>query len=490
MAGIVSYGAYIPLYRINRAEFNRAWGGFALPGETAVANYDEDSLTMAMEAATDCLKGFDSKYVDGLFLATTTCPYKERLGSSILAAALDLPSGIRTMDVTGTLRAGTTAMAAALDAINAGSARNVLVTVADCRLGAPSGDFEQVLGSGAAALLLGKESVIAEIRGSYFLSDEFSGVWRADGDIFLRSWEGRMVLDKGYSSSLPEVMATLMQKYGLSPDDFAKVVYDAPTDVRRHAAVARNLKFDASQVQDPMYLTLGNTGAAMATMMLVAALEEATPGDRMLFASYGNGADAFLLETTTAVENLGGRRGIKRHMESKLMLTNYETYLRWRGIIPLEAARRPEQSPTSISALWRNRKEILALYGVRCLNCGTPQYVNPSSSFTTGVTPVRLCVVCHAKDQFEPYRFADKKATVFTFTQDNLAASPDPPATVTVVDFDEGGRAVFDMTDRDPAQLKVGMRVEMTFRKLFFDRGIHNYYWKTRPVRCQEEEDG
>jgi hydroxymethylglutaryl-CoA synthase len=254
----------------------------------------------------------------------------------------------------------------------------------------------------------------------------------------------------------------------------------------RHAAVARKLKFDAAKLQDPMFLSLGNTGTAMATMMLAAALEEAKAGQRLLFASYGNGADAFVLRTTPALEKLGGRRGIKKHLESKRMLANYETYLRWRGIIPLESARRPEQSATSLSSLWRNRREILALYGARCLNCGTIQYVNPSANFTTGVTPIRICAACQSKDRFEPYRFADKKATVFTFTQDNLAASTDPPVTITVVDFDGGGRGVFDMTDRDPAKLEEGMRVEMTFRKLYSDRGIHNYYWKTRPVRCED----
>jgi len=486
VVGIVSFGAYIPFYRINRAEFGRAWGGFAMPGETAVAAHDEDSITMAMEAATDCLRGINPGSIDALFFATTTSPYKEKLGSSILAAALDFSPETRTMDITGTLRAGTTAINAALDAVNAGSANYVLVAAADCRLGAPSGDFEQILGSGAAAVLIGKGNLVAEVERRYSLTDEFSGVWRSDGDIFLRSWEDRMVLDKGYSSLLPQAMGTLMQQHSLAPDDLAKVVYDAPTNISRHAGVAQRLKLDAGQVQDPMFLTVGNTGAAMATMMLAAALEEAKPGDRMLLASYGNGADAFLLQVTPSIEKLGTRRGIKQHVRSKRIITSYETYLKWRGIIPLEAARRPEQTPTSISALRRNRKEILALYGVRCLQCGTPQYVNPGATLTTGVTPVRICVVCHTKDQFEPYRFADKKATVFTFTQDNLAASADPPATTTVVDFDGGGRGVFDMTDRDPAALQVGMRVEMTFRKLFFDRGIHNYYWKTRPIRGEE----
>ncbi|MCX5999286.1 MAG: OB-fold domain-containing protein [Chloroflexi bacterium] len=487
MAGIVSYGAYIPLHRMNRAEFARAWGGFAVPGETAMAGHDEDSITMAVEAATDCLNGFDRASVDGLFFATTTSPYKERLGSSIIAAALDLPPGIRTMDVTGTLRAGTIAIAAAVDAINAGSAARVLVVVADCRLGAPAGEMEQVLGSGAAAVLIGRDGVIAEIAGHSFLSDDFSGVWRADGDLFVRSWEDRMVLDEGYSLVLPQLMGALMRKQGMGPGDFNRVVYDAPANMVRHAMIARSLGIDPGRVQDPMLSTVGNTGAALATMMLAASLEEAKAGDKLLFASYGNGADAFVLQVTPAVSGLSRRRGMKRHLKSKKTINNYETYLRWRGIIPLEAARRPELPPTSVAALWRNKKEILALYGARCLKCGTPQYVNPGANFSTGVTPIRICVVCQAQDQLEPYRFADKKARIFTFTQDNLAPSPDPPAIVTVIDFEGGGRGVFDMTDRDPSQLQVGMPVEMTFRRLFYDRGIHNYYWKARPVRCAEE---
>jgi len=292
-----------------------------------------------------------------------------------------------------------------------------------------------------------------------------------------------MVLDEGYSRVLPHAIAGLMEKSNLTAKDFAKAVYDAPTDVRRHARVATQLGFEPSQVQDPMFMTVGNTGAALATMMLVAALEEAKPGDRILFASYGNGADTFVLEVTQAIEKLAERRGIRKHLESKRMVRNYQTYLRWRGLLTLEAARRPEQAPTSISGLWRHRREILALYGARCTSCGTPQYNNPGGF---GHTPARVCVVCQAKDQFEPYRFADKKAEVFTFTQDNLTAHADPPATVAVVDFEGGGRAEFEMTDRDPDQVEVGMPAEMTFRKLYHDpaRGIHNYYWKTRPIRC------
>jgi len=297
-----------------------------------------------------------------------------------------------------------------------------------------------------------------------------------------------MVLDTGYTPLLSEAISGVMNKCNLKPNDFAKAVYYAPLDVRGHTRLAKALGFDPAQVQDPMFMTLGNTGTALAMMMLVAALEEAKAGDKILFASYGNGADASVLEVTDAIEKARNRRGIKAHLESKKMLTNYEKYLRWRGLIPLEAAQRPELTPTSISALRRDRREVLGLYGVRCKKCGNPQYRPPASA--GGRTPSRICVICQAKDEFEDYRFADKKARIFNFTHDNLATTPDPPATNLIIDFEGGGRGMFDMTDRDPDKVEVGMPVEMTFRKLFFDRGIHNYYWKARPIRVKEEGNG
>jgi uncharacterized OB-fold protein len=100
-----------------------------------------------------------------------------------------------------------------------------------------------------------------------------------------------------------------------------------------------------------------------------------------------------------------------------------------------------------------------------------------------GMTPIRVCYYCQTKDNFEDYRFADKKAKVFTYSLDMLADVIDPPGSPVFIDFEGGGRGWFDLTDRIPEQVKVGMDVEMVFRHQSFDRGIHNYYWKARPVR-------
>lgn len=482
MVGIVSYGAYIPWYRMARQEFLRAWGGFAVPGERSVANYDEDSLTMAVEACIDCLADTDARRVDGLIFATTTAPYSEKQGSAIMALALDLPRDARTADVTDSLRAGTAGMVWARDAIEAGSLSKVLVAASDCRLAAPSTMLEQALGDGAAAVLLGKDNLIATIEGSYTLSDEFAGLWRASTDTLLRTWEDRMVLDEGYSKILPEAINGVMKKYGLTPKDFAKLVVDLPTDLRRHGRVAADTGFQAAQLQDgtPLFLNIGVTGVASGLMGLVAALEDAKPGDRILLASYGNGADAIALRVTEGIAKLGPRRGMKNHLASKKTIANYEKYLKWRGMVAEQPPQGAGRGLISLSAMHRDSKILIGFYGKKCLRCGTPQFFQGG----VGYPPIRVCIACQAKDQFEDYRFAGRKGVVFSFTQDNLIPAMDPPAAVAVVDFDGGGRAFLDLTDRDLDEMEVGMKVEPTFRKLFFEQGIHNYFWKIRPVRC------
>ena len=130
---------------------------------------------------------------------------------------------------------------------------------------------------------------------------------------------------------------------------------------------------------------------------------------------------------------------------------------------------------TAFSTLWKNRKEVLGLVGSSCKACGTPQY------------PVqRICVKpdCGAMDEMVPYRFSDRKGILFTYTGDNLAFSPDPPAIYGFVDFEGGGRFWFDVTDVDLEEAKVGMPVEMSFRKKYVDEkfGIHGYFWKAVPA--------
>ena len=466
MAGIVSYGAYIPRYRLGKE--TTGWG---LPIEKPVANFDEDSITMAVAAGMDCIKGLKREAVDALFFATTTSPYIEKQGAATIAAAIDLRRNILANDITNSLRAGTLALRSALDSITAGTTKQVMVAAADSRMAAPRSEADQTFGDGAAALLLGNNGVIANVVDSYSVSDETLDVWRAEGDQFVRTWEDRFTLETGYLSVLPEAISGLLKKCKLTPKNITKAVYYGPNP-RRHGEMARRLGFDPqTQVQDPLFGRMGNTGAAYSLMLLVAALEEANPGDKILLASYGDGADAYLLEVTDEVKKLKSRRGVKVHLESKKILNDYSNYIRWHDLMG-NGRRGLSGAPPSVSARWREREAIGRLHGAKCLNCGLIQYPEQ-----------RICTRCHAKDQWETVRLSDKNAKIFTFSLDYVAPSVDNPLAITIIDFEGGGRGLFEMTDRELEEVKCEAPVEMSFRKLRSSGGVHNYFWKAIPHR-------
>ena len=169
MAGIISYGAYVPLYRLSREILAQVWGSKG-KGEKAVANADEDSLTLGVEAARDCLKGFDKSKVDALYFATTTAPYKEKQSASTIAAACDLREEIRAVDITDSIRSASVALTMAIDAVKSGSARTALVVAADTRLAPPDTLYESLFGDGAAAFLIGNDDVVVEFESSSFIT--------------------------------------------------------------------------------------------------------------------------------------------------------------------------------------------------------------------------------------------------------------------------------------------------------------------------------
>ncbi len=474
MAGIVSYGAYIPYYRMPRSVINGAWGRGGGRGERAVAGYDEDSISMSVSAGIDCLKGTDPKTVDAVYLATTTPPYLERQNSNIVATALDFRRDVRNTDFGNSLRAGINALQAAVEAVAAGSLNKVLVTVADMRLGACGGEHEQSFGDGAAAFLVGNEGVAVEIEGSYTYSDDLSDYWRRDGDTFVTQWEDRFGRDEGYNKIPVEVVKGVLGKLNLTPKDIAKAcIFGA--NARAQAGIARAMGLTPEQVQDPLLDSVGNTGTALAPMLLVAALEDAKPGERILLVSWGNGCDAVVLKATGEIEKIKDRRAIKRHLAIKGTLDNYGKYMQWRGLVPT-----PSRGGMRIamSAEWRERQLGLPLYGVKCLNCGTVQLYMSGSSMRA-----HICLECQAKDNFEPYRFADKTGKTVSFSHDFLGGGINPPMTRAVIDFEGGGRGLFDMVDRDPEECKVGLPVEMTFWKIPLGAGATSYFWKCKPVR-------
>jgi 3-hydroxy-3-methylglutaryl CoA synthase len=466
MVGITTYGAYVPMLRL---PLGAIAGGRPGGPEKAVANWDEDAITMAVAAAIDCLRGVERGSVDAVFFASTSYPFKEKQGAALVARALDLRRDVQTADVGDSLRAGTTALRTAADAVKAGSARRVLVVAGETRMAAPRSALEGNLGDGAAAFLVGADDVALGLAASHAVADELIDVWRGEGDPFVHAWEERFVVDHGYRQNVREVVRGLLAKARLAPKDFAKIVLYGP-DARSHAALVRELGFETAQAADPLFGKVGNAGAAFAPLLLAGALEGAKAGERILLVGYGDGAEAFVLEATPVVERLEGRRGVSWHLARRAEMPSYDLYLRFRQLLATEHDRR---AGAGISATkhFRDRDDDVTLVGLRCRRCGCVQYPRQ-----------RVCFRCHARDEFDRVRLSDKIGAVKSFTFDNFAGSPSPPLIATVTDVD-GARLYLQMTDASPKEVKLDMPVELTFRKMHDAGGTPNYYWKCTPVR-------
>lgn len=480
MTGIVSYGGYVPRYRLNRKVIFKAMGWLNpasvtyARGEKSVTNFDEDSITMATAAAADCLTGLDRSRVEGLYFASTTMPYKERLSAGIIATALNLPDTVRSADFADGIRSGTTALISALETVEAERAKRILVCAADNRLGKTGTPQEMLFGAGATAFLVGNEDVIAEFKGAYFLTYDFVDHYRGDFARYDRSWEERWIRIEGLEKFIPAAVNGLLEKYNLEIRDFAKVIYpcDYPAAYRK---IAKRLGMEKFQLQGTMMEEIGNTGAAHPLVMLAKTLEDAEPGEKILVVGFGNGCDALFFEVTNTIGRSKKRRGISGYLKRRSELTSYEKYLVFRNLCQVDLGLRAEEDIwTRWTLLWRNRNAILGLVGNRCKMCGTPHY-----------PPQRVCVNphCGAIDQMEDYTLADKVGNIFNYTGDMLAASYDPPAIHGQVDFEGGGRYWFDFTDCTLDELKVGLPVEMSFRRKYYDdrRDIHGYFWKAVP---------
>lgn len=467
MIGILSTGAYIPPTRL---PLTAPSGRPAREGgpEKAVAWNDEDSVTMGVSAAVHCLGDLPREQVDGLLFASTSHPFKEKQASALIARALDLRRDVQTADHAGSLRAGTAALRAAIDAVTAGSARCVLVIASDCRMGAPGSGLELNFGDGAAAFLVGDGNAVATLDASYAVADEIVDVWRSDGDPFVHTWEDRFVVQEGYTPRSIEAVQGLLEKSGTSLGDYAKVALYAP-DKRSHGATARALGLTAEQTQDSLFGRLGNTGAAFAPMLLIAALEEAHPGDRLLVTAYGDGAEALSFSVTEQIEKADARRGMAFNLARRREVSSYDKYLKARNLETAEWARGNDPG-LSATIHFRERNEDLGLKGQQCRACSAIQF--PCQ---------RVCESCFALDDFDLVRLSDRQGTVVTYTFDYFFPTPDPPTVVTVTEID-GARLHLQLVNCSTEETRIGLPVEFVFRRIHQSGGRPNYYWKGSPL--------
>jgi hydroxymethylglutaryl-CoA synthase len=473
--GIISAAGYVPYRRLSRSDISAFMGSGGGKGYRSVASHDQDTTTLGVEAARFALKGAPGVAPDAIWFATSTPAYLDKTNATGVAAALRLGHDVAAYDFGGALRSGIGCLAAALR----GSGTTLVVT-GDMRDGLPTSADESAGGDGGAAVVVGEgPGVVAEVVAVASASDEFTERWRAPGERVSKLWEERFG-ETRYIALGGETFARALKLAGITAADVGRVAVTGMHG-RAVAAVAKKLGVGDSALVDELSSTVGQAGAAQPLLALSSMLEtlaaEGSPtGTVVVILHLADGADAVVLRTTAALSEWKAARPVAAQIASATDLP-YSKFLAWRGQLSPEPPRRPEPNRVSSTAAYRNEEWKFGFTGSK-----------DRSSGAIHMPPSRVSMEGGAVDDMEPLVMADIEGTIVTFTIDRMAYSPSPPVVFAIVDFDGGGRFPVELTDVDASEIKVGGRVEMTFRRLFSADGIHDYFWKGRPVRQGGED--
>lgn len=460
--GILAASGYVPYRRLQRSEITKFFGTGGGKGTRAVASYDEDTTTMGVEAARLALSSA-STTADALLFATADPAYLEKTNATAIHSALRLNSATAAFDMGGAVRSGMGALAYALR-----SNHNALVVTSDRRSGLPTGADEAACGDGAAAILVGEgDAVIAELIGSATRTEEFIDRWRTPGDSRPRQWEERFG-EVQYLALSSVAWNEALKSADLSADQVDVAIVTGP-HTRAVKAVAG--KLGVAKIAEDLTATVGQTGTAHAALLLAHALETAEPNQVIALVQICDGCDIMLFRTTATLSSYRPARTVAAQIEHTADLA-YGKYLSWRDVVKLEPPRRPEPGRISASISARTQEYKYAFVGSK-----------DASSGAAHLPPQRISRDGGALDEMSPLPMSDIGGSIATFTIDRIAYSPSPPIAFAVVDFDNGARLPVELCDVDTDGLQMGDRIEMTFRKLFTADGIHNYFWKARPLR-------
>ena len=338
--GILGYGVYVPRYRIKRDEYLKVWGSFAARAvdEKTVPGYDEDVVTMAVEASLNSLKraGVDQAEINALYLASTSAPYVEKLLSSTIATALGLSKDITVADYTSSTKAGTSALLSCFDLVASGRAKYGLAVASDCPIARPGSSLEHSFGAGASAFVIGEGKRVATFEGSNSISSEVLGLrFRRDGEKYVEDSAIRPYTKLVFNQIVISNASTLMKKLGKKPEHFSHIILQQ-FDGREPYRLGRRLGFSDLQIKKGTVVSkTGDTGACSTLIGLTAILDTAKPGERILMVSYGSGAgsDAISVLVHEGVEE---RRLKVPSLEDYLAdkeYVDYVTYLKLRKMI-------------------------------------------------------------------------------------------------------------------------------------------------------------
>src|SRR5579859_6415827 len=474
--GIMAWGAYIPRLRLERAVIaaTHAWMAPSLKGlaqgRRAFCCWDEDVVTMAVEAARECLGRRDRASVCEIDLASTTAPSADLQSSAIVAVALRLQRTVRALDFGGSQRAGVAALTTALQAAK----HPTLVIGSERPHARPASVQEMQYGAGAAAFLVGTHDVAAEIIGSASSTTLLVDHFRAAGAAYDYFWEERWIRDEGYLKIGVEAVRAALANAKVGPADVAKFIFPSPSKGVADA-VARAVGLPAASIAEPLDLDGGFAGAAHSLLMLANVLDQASPGEVVVVAGFGQGSDVVVLRTTDAVTSARPAHTVKDALAAGVTVRSYAQMASFYDEIAADWGMRAERdTKTALTEQYRSSDQINGFVAGRCTACGQVQFPQ-----------LVYCVNCRAPGSaLAPVCLAEEGARVLTYTADMLTYHPSPPLYLGFAQFDLGARLLMEFVDVQPDTFEVGTRLCMRFRIKERDqtRGFYRYFWKAAPT--------
>jgi hydroxymethylglutaryl-CoA synthase len=463
--GIAGISGYLPLLRLDRAEASKALrfsglGGRA-SGHRATAGWDEDPVTLALEAA----RHLPVVGVGRLCFASTSAPFFERGHAPLIVDALSLPPSVRTSDVSGTRRC---AVSALLDALLAPGTS--LVTAGEKRPGQAGNPFHMAWGDGGSAALVA-EGGGAHLIGHASLSHDLVDVYSSREHPTPYGYEERFVKEMAVRAVIAPTIKAALAHANVSADAITHAAVCEPLPgMWRDIAKATGLT--APNHAADLHQAAGELGAAHPLFALALALDAAQPGDKVLLAGFGSGCDALVFEVTGKVPGTAEARAA---LTQGLVFADYVRFLSLRGNLDLDWGMRAEfEQKAQATVLERYGRDTIGFVGGRDTK-GNVQFPK---------TKIPIRPDADGPEDMEDVRLADVPAKLVSVTADRLNFSPDPPFWFGLVQFENGARVMMEFTDADAAGFKVGDAVAMRLRIKSHDkrRGFRTYFWKAVPA--------
>lgn len=457
MRGIIGLGTYLPRLRLSRSAMADALGwlmpGISPKGHRTLAYWDENSTTMAVEAARSALRS-SAMPITSLVLATTSPVFAEPLNSPTVHRALALPRSTPARDICGTGRACLSALVQMLEGSGTG-----LIVGADRHVG-PAGSVQETRYSdGAAAAVVGDGNPVFEFLAGADFTSAFIDRYRMPARPSGTGWEERWVREEGILKQVPVAIADALSKAEVAPADIKHLVFPSILN-GIGPALARASRLTGAAVADDLVERCGNIGSGHALLMLSLAAERMEPGELVVIAGFGQGASALVLRRTS--RELDEISRVSTQLESGIVDGNYLRLALYGGTLEWDRGLRGRTSAgEALSTLSRYEDAILGFQGGRDRN-GDITFPPKNG------------------EGMEPWPLADRNGRMASFTADLLAFSPSPPSCYGLVDFQGGGRLMMDVTDPDAGSVEVGDAVRFVFRVHDSDpaTGYVRYFWK------------